>query len=107
MAVEFQMPKLGLTMEEGTIVEWLVQPGDRVQRGAIVAVVPTVTDADAMSTGRRLAQEEGIFGGISSGANVWVALQRARALGPGKRIVTIICDSGLKYLQGDLYRTPG
>ena len=70
---------------------------------AIVAV----TDADAMSTGRRLAQEEGIFGGISSGANVWVALQRARALGPGKRIVTIICDSGLKYLQGDLYRTPG
>ena len=69
---------------------------------AIVAV----TDDDAMSTGRRLAREEGIFGGITSGANVWVAIQRARALGPGRRIVTVICDSGLKYLQGDLYRAP-
>jgi cysteine synthase A len=63
-----------------------------------------VTDADAFATARRLAREEGIFGGITSGANVWAALQRARAIGAGKKIVTIICDSGLKYLNGDLYK---
>ena len=63
-----------------------------------------VTDADAYATARRLAREEGIFGGITSGANVWAAMQRARAIGAGKKIVTIICDSGLKYLNGDLYK---
>jgi cysteine synthase A len=36
---------------------------------------------------------------------VWIALQRARALPPGARIVTTVCDSGLKYLRGDLYRS--
>ena len=46
---------------------------------------------------------EGIFGGPTSGANVWGAIQRAKALGPGKKIVTVIIDSGLKYLNGDLY----
>jgi cysteine synthase A len=63
-----------------------------------------VTDEDAYRTARRLAQEEGLFAGISSGSNVWAALERARALGPGHRVVTILCDSGLKYLQGDLFR---
>lgn len=63
-----------------------------------------VSDEDAYHTARRLASEEGIFGGATSGANVWAALQRARELGPGKKIVTIIPDSGLKYLNGDLYR---
>jgi len=47
---------------------------------------------------------EGIFGGITSGANVWEAIQRARILGPGKKIVTVVVDSGLKYLNGDLYK---
>jgi cysteine synthase A len=63
-----------------------------------------VKDDDAADTARRLARMEGVFGGISSGANVWAALQRARILGPGKKIVTIVCDSGLKYLKGDLYK---
>jgi cysteine synthase A len=63
-----------------------------------------VSDQDAYATARRLAREEGIFGGITSGANVWAALQRARIIGAGKKIVTIICDSGLKYLNGDLYK---
>ncbi|MFY9825925.1 MAG: cysteine synthase family protein [Thermoanaerobaculia bacterium] len=63
-----------------------------------------VTDEDAYRTARRLAHEEGLFAGISSGSNVWAALERARALGPGHRVVTILCDSGLKYLQGDLFR---
>jgi cysteine synthase len=66
--------------------------------------IVAVSDEEAFATARRLAREEGIFGGITSGANVWVALQRARRLGPGRRVVTVICDSGLKYLQGDLFR---
>ena len=63
-----------------------------------------VSDADAQATARRLAREEGIFGGTTSGANVWAALKRAQIIGSGKRIVTVIVDSGLKYLSGDLFR---
>lgn len=66
-------------------------------------IVP-VKDEDAMQTARGLARKEGIWGGTTSGANVWTAIQRARMLGAGKRIVTVICDSGLKYLRGELYR---
>jgi len=65
--------------------------------------VMAVSDADAQETARKLAKMEGIFGGTTSGANVWAAIQRARAIGPGKRIVTVVNDSGLKYLNGDLY----
>ncbi|MGH2666933.1 PLP-dependent cysteine synthase family protein [Flavobacterium sp.] len=63
-----------------------------------------VKDEDAYETARKLARLEGIFGGTTSGANVWAAIQRARIIGPGKKIVTVVCDSGLKYLKGDLYR---
>jgi cysteine synthase A len=66
-------------------------------------IIP-VKDEDAYITARRLAREEGIFGGTTGGANVWAAMQRAKIIGRGKRIVTIIPDSGLKYLRGDLYR---
>jgi len=66
-------------------------------------VVP-VKDEDAYETARKLARVEGIFGGATSGANVWTAIQRARVIGAGKKIVTIIVDSGLKYLNGDLYK---
>jgi len=65
--------------------------------------IMSVSDEDAYETARKLARLEGIFGGTTSGANVWAAIQRARIIGPGKKIVTIICDSGLKYLDGDLY----
>jgi cysteine synthase len=67
--------------------------------------IVAVTDEDAHETARRLAREEGIFGGITSGANVWAALRLAKELGPGRRVVTLIVDSGLKYLQGGLYRS--
>lgn len=63
-----------------------------------------VADEDAMATARLLARTEGICGGTSSGANVFAALELARRLGPGRRVVTVICDTGLKYLDGDLYR---
>ena len=63
-----------------------------------------VKDEDAYETARKLARTEGLFGGITSGANVWAAIQRARAIGAGKKIVTVLVDSGLKYLNGDLYK---
>ena len=66
--------------------------------------IMSVSDEDAYETARKLARLEGIFGGITSGANVWAAIQRARIIGAGKRIVTVVVDSGLKYLHGDLYR---
>jgi cysteine synthase A len=66
-------------------------------------IIP-VRDEDAVATARALASREGIFGGTTSGANVWAAIERAKILGAGKRIVTVVCDSGLKYLNGDLYR---
>jgi cysteine synthase len=63
-----------------------------------------VSDEDAFDTARKLAKTEGIFGGITSGANVWAAIQRARVIGRGKKIVTVVVDSGLKYLNGDLFK---
>ncbi len=66
--------------------------------------VVSVKDEDAYETAKKLARLEGIFGGTTSGANVWAAIQRARIIGAGKKIVTVIVDSGLKYLHGDLYR---
>jgi cysteine synthase A len=52
---------------------------------------------------RLLAKDEGIFAGTSTGLNVTGALQLAREIGQGKNVVTLACDSGLKYLAGDLY----
>lgn len=66
-------------------------------------IVP-VSDENAYETSRKLARVEGIFGGTTSGANIWVAMKKARELGKGKKVVTVIVDSGLKYLNGDLYR---
>jgi cysteine synthase len=47
---------------------------------------------------KRLTREEGLLVGLSSGANVWAALKVARELGPGKRVVTMLCDTGERYL---------
>jgi cysteine synthase len=55
-----------------------------------------------MRTARELARKEGIFGGITSGANVWAALQ-SLPTGGRKKIVTVIIDSGLRYLSGGLF----
>lgn len=62
-----------------------------------------VTDRDAMRAARELAVREGVFGGTSSGANVWAAVELAKRLGAGKKVLAIVCDSGLKYLYGELY----
>src|SRR5919204_1840858 len=62
-----------------------------------------IDEEEARAMARRLAKEEGIFAGISTGLNVVAALQLARELGPGHTVVTVAVDTGLKYLAGDLY----
>jgi cysteine synthase A len=66
-------------------------------------IVPVKTD-DAKGMARRLAREEGLFAGTSSGANVVAAIQVAERLGPGAKVATLMADSGLKYLHTDVYR---
>ena len=63
----------------------------------------TVSTEDAKAMARRLAREEGIFAGTSSGANVVASLRVAQRLGPGATVVTIMVDSGLRYLSTDVY----
>ena len=66
-------------------------------------IIAVKTD-DAKEMTRRLAREEGLFAGTSSGANVVAAIQVAKQLGPDTRIVTLMVDSGLKYLSTDVYK---
>ena len=66
-------------------------------------ILPVPTD-EAKRMARRLAREEGIFAGTSAGANVLAAIQVGRRLGPGAAVVTLAADSGLKYLNTDVYR---
>ncbi len=61
-----------------------------------------VRDEDAFAMTSRLTKEEGLLVGISSGANVWAAIQVAKRLGPGKRVVTMLCDTGERYLSVNL-----
>ena len=65
-------------------------------------VVPVGTD-DAKAMARRLAREEALFAGTSSGANVLAAIQLGMMLGRGATVVTLMADSGLKYLNTDVY----
>jgi cysteine synthase A len=66
-------------------------------------IVPVPT-ADAEAMARRLAREEGLFAGTSSGANVIGAIRVGERLGPSARIATLLVDSGLKYLSTEVYR---
>jgi cysteine synthase A len=70
---------------------------------AIIDEIITVSYDDARSTTRRLAREEGLLAGISSGANVWAAMGLALRLGKEKTVVTILCDRGERYLSTDLF----
>jgi cysteine synthase A len=63
-----------------------------------------IWEEDAFPLARRLAKEEGLFVGMSSGGMIGAALQVARELGPGKRVVTIAPDSGARYLTTGLFR---
>ncbi|MGH8015266.1 MAG: pyridoxal-phosphate dependent enzyme, partial [Candidatus Zixiibacteriota bacterium] len=65
-------------------------------------IIPVKTD-DAKVMARRLAREEGLFAGTSSGANVISAIRIGERLGPESSIVTLMVDSGLKYMSTDVY----
>jgi cysteine synthase A len=66
--------------------------------------VEAVSTADAIAMARRAARAEGLWSGPSTGANLIAALRVARRLGPSARVATVLVDSGLKYLGGEVYR---
>ncbi len=74
---------------------WRDDVADRVER---------VSTDEAVAMAMRLAREEGLFAGTSTGSNVIAALRLAEELGPGSTIVTLMCDTGMKYLSTALYR---
>jgi cysteine synthase len=92
------------------------QPGPHKIEGVGIGYTPPLWDpslfdeiipiptADAKEMARRLAREEALFAGTSSGANVLAAIRVAERLGPGAKVVTLMVDSGLKYLNTDVYR---
>jgi cysteine synthase A len=66
--------------------------------------IARVSTEEAMAMARRLAREEGLFAGTSTGANLVAALKVAETLGADATVVSVLCDSGIKYLSTDLYR---
>jgi len=90
-------------------------PGKHIIQGIGAGFVPDVlnpdaydeiiqvSDEDAAETTRRLAREEGILGGISSGAAAWAAIQVAQRLGEGKAVVVMLPDTGERYLSTDVF----
>ncbi len=73
-------------------------------RPELVDEIVPVSTADAEAMARRLAREEGLFAGTSSGANVAAAIEAGMRLGAGATVATLLVDSGLKYITTDLYR---
>jgi cysteine synthase len=72
--------------------------------GSLVDEIVPIATAEAKAMARRLARDEGLFAGTSSGANVIAARQVAERQGPSATVVTLMCDSGLKYLSTDVYK---
>lgn len=70
----------------------------------LVDEIQPIGTEDAKEMARRMAREEALFAGTSSGANVLAAIRVAERLGPAAKVVTLLADSGLKYLSTDVYR---
>ncbi|PIQ81919.1 MAG: cysteine synthase A [Candidatus Omnitrophica bacterium CG11_big_fil_rev_8_21_14_0_20_64_10] len=70
---------------------------------SVIDEIITIEDMEAYNMARTLSKTEGLLVGISAGANVVAALQVAKRLGPGKTVVTILCDTGERYLSLDPY----
>lgn len=70
----------------------------------LIDEIEAVSDEEAFETARELARREGLFAGPTSGANVAAARRVAKELGPDKRVTTLLCDSGLRYLNGELFQ---
>lgn len=93
----FRVPGFGDEVTGGIIK-------DMMESGLVDEVVPVNND-EATAMHERLIREEGIFSGVSSGANVHLALQVAEELGPGKRVATLLHDSGDRYFTVKKYTT--
>ena len=78
---------------------------DLVEKPDFIDEIVRVSDEEAVKMTHRLWKEEGLFAGVSSGANVLVAIKEAKRLGEGKNVVTILCDSGDRYLTEEHYVT--
>ena len=75
----------------------------KVLNRAILDRVMTVTDDEAYQTAKQISKKEGLLVGISAGANVFAAQKVAQELGPGKNVVTILCDTGERYISIEKY----
>ncbi len=75
-------------------------------KASIAEEIMTVSTEEATSMARQLASQEALFAGTSSGANVVAAIRMAKRLGSGHTVITLLVDSGLKYLTTDLYTSP-
>jgi cysteine synthase A len=91
--------KLGQHQQQG-IGDGVIPP---ILNLSMIDEIITVTDEQALTTAKRLACEEGLLVGISSGSNVWVALQLAKRLGKDKTILTILPDTGERYFSTALF----
>ena len=95
--------KSGVHKIEGTGAGFVVP----LWRREAVDAVMTVSTRDAMAMARRLAKTEGVFAGTSTGANLCAAIAVGTRLGPTATVVTLMCDSGIKYLSTNLYNGVG
>jgi len=77
----------------------------QIWESGLVDRTVSITDEEAIDTAHKLAEQEGVFGGISSGANVLACIRIARELGAGTRIVTVLPDSRDRYLEVEKYTT--
>lgn len=107
--------RVAVEPEESAVLSGRPAGTHRIEGGGVGFVPPlldpttdldevlSVSTVDAYSMARLAAHEEGLWSGPSTGANLVAALAVARRLGPGHRVATVLVDSGLKYLDGDLY----
>lgn len=92
--------RIGHHVQQG-IGDGLIPP---IMNTSIIDDIVLISDEDALNTSRRLARTEGLLCGVSSGTNVCAAIRVAEKLGPGKTVVTILPDTGERYLSTELYK---